>query len=246
MPDDLVARGREQRLLNDVSGFEEAVPLLREAIENDPTNAAAYAELSETYSAWGLRRERSCLGLQWESRMLEFQSLYDLAFDYAQTALRLDPESGATHRAMAAALRHGTKADPERRLREAHLAENLSPDDPECACERWRAEGYDPDDETPRKALAAQPKLTAVRVDLADSLRDRGRYAEALTEMETALKLNPTNVLVYYEIAMLLRRKGLREKALEILGHAKRLRPEDPLVKRGFVLLGESYEYQHR
>ncbi|PMU65361.1 hypothetical protein, partial [Pseudomonas sp. GP01-A5] len=83
------------------------------------THAPAYAELAETYAAWGLRRERACLGFQWESRVLEFQSLYDLAYDYAHAALRLAPDLPAAHRAMAAALRHGAKADPERRLREA-------------------------------------------------------------------------------------------------------------------------------
>ena len=39
---------------------------------------------------------------------------------------------------------------------------------------------------------------------------------------------------------MLLDRKGLRAKALELLGHARKLRPEDPLVRQGFALLGEA------
>ncbi|MDO8757335.1 MAG: hypothetical protein Q7J64_04940, partial [Elusimicrobiota bacterium] len=103
--EDLVGRGREQRMTFDVPGYEEAVPLLREAIERSPAEAAAYAELSLTYSYWGLRREYSCAGLRHELRVVEFQSLYDLAYDYAELSLRLAPDLGAAHLAMAAALR---------------------------------------------------------------------------------------------------------------------------------------------
>ena len=63
---ELIRRGRTQRMNFDISGYEESVPLLREAIELCPTSAEAYAELSLTYSYWGLRRESSCTGLRRE------------------------------------------------------------------------------------------------------------------------------------------------------------------------------------
>lgn len=237
---ELVRRGRAQRLTLDVPGYEEAVPLLREAIELAPAFAPAYVELSETYSCWGFRRESSCLGFWRELHLLEFQSLYDLAYGYAETALRLAPESAAAHRAMAAALRRGAKADPDRRAREAALAAELDPEDAENLAELWRARGYDPDDAVVRSILEMGPALLAVRLDLAAALCERGRYAEAIVELEDALRLHPANIQVYYDIAMLLDRKGLRAKALEILGKASGLRSSDPLIKQGFALLGEA------
>lgn len=237
---ELIRRGREQRMTFDIPGYEEAVPLLREAIESCPTSAEAYAELSLTYSAWGLRRESSCTGLRHELRVIEFQSLYDLAYDYAELALRLAPELATTHLALAAALRRGAKSDPDRRAREALLAVELDGEDLECLTERWRVQGYDPDDPAVRRAMAGTPPLLPAQLDLAESLAERGRYAEALTELEHALRLHPANVQVYYDIAMLLDRKGFRVKALDLLGRARKMRPEDPLVKQGFVLLGEA------
>jgi tetratricopeptide (TPR) repeat protein len=236
---DLIERGREQRLKLEVPAFEEAVPLLREAIELAPTLAPAYAELSQTYSSWGLRRETACLGFWRELRVVEFQSLYDLAYDYAEMALRLDPGLASAHRAMAAALRRGAKTDPERRAREALLAVELDPEDPEGLAERWRVLGYDPDDPVIRRVVAMEPELVAAQLDLASALSERGRYAEALTELEEALRAHPTTVQVYHDIALLLDRKGYRSQALEILGKARRLRPDDPLIKQGFALLGE-------
>ncbi|MBI4060446.1 MAG: hypothetical protein HY403_03365 [Elusimicrobia bacterium] len=236
----LIRRGRERRMTFDVPGYEEAVPLLREAIERCPTSAEAYAELSLTYSNWGLRREASCTGLRRELRVIEFQSLYDLAYDYAELALRLAPELAAARLAMAAALRRGARSDPERRAREALLAVELDGENLECLTERWRVQGYDPDDPAVRRAVQAKPPLLPAQLDLAASLAERGRYREALSELEGALRLHPSNAQVYYEVAMLLDRKGFRAKALELLGHARRLRPEDPLVRQGFALLGEA------
>ena len=66
-PADLLRRARACRLRMDVEGYEAAVPLLREAIELDPTCAPAYAELARTYAEWGLRRESSCLGIRHET-----------------------------------------------------------------------------------------------------------------------------------------------------------------------------------
>lgn len=237
---DLVQRGREQRLMFDVAGFEEAVPLLREAIELAPADAPAYAELSLTYSYWGFRRENACLGFQREIHMLEFQSLYDMAYDYAGMALRLAPELGAPHLAMAAALRRGAKADPERRAREALLAVEFDPENAEAVCERWRVQGYDPKDPQVRAALEKEPRLIAVRIDLAAAMCERGWYDDAFAELEKARQIAPSYIQVYYELAMILDRKGMRRKAVEVLQKARGLRPEDPLLKQGFALLGET------
>ncbi|MDE2489989.1 MAG: tetratricopeptide repeat protein [Elusimicrobia bacterium] len=235
----LVEAGRARRRLFDQPGFEEAVPLLREAIELAPDRAEAYAELSETYSYWGLRRENSCHGFRRETRRVEYQSLYDLAYDYAAMTLRLAPELAAAHRAMAVSLRRGAKADAERRLREARRAVELDPDDPESLVELWRAEGYDPDDPALRRALEAAPDLVIGHLDLGASLIERGRLDEALHELRKALRANPRCLQAYYDVALALDRKGRRAEALALLGKARLLRPGDPLIEQGFALLGE-------
>lgn len=239
-PLELVSQARLQRLRFEEAGYEEAVPLLREAIELDPTCAPAYAELSQTYSAWGLRRESSCLGIRHEINLLEFQSLYDLAYDYAGVALGLASDMGAAHRAMAAALRRGNKSDPERRAREALLAAELDPDDLEAQAERWRVMGYDPDDPAVRLILEREPGLLALRADLGAALCERGRYADALAELVTALKYAPDNVQIHYELAMLLDRGGMRPRARAVLAKARALCPRDSLVRLGEALLGEA------
>ncbi|MFI5360940.1 MAG: tetratricopeptide repeat protein [Elusimicrobiota bacterium] len=236
----MIQRGRERRLRLDTAAFEDAVPLLREAIEIAPAAAAAYAELSETYSSWGALREASCLGFWRELRVLEFQSLYDLAYAYAEMALRLDPGLPAAHRATAAALRRGAKADPDRRSQEAMVAVELDPENPEGLADRWRVLGYDPDDAVIRRIVETSPELTAAQLDLAAALSERGRYAEALTVLERALRLHPSSMLVYHDTALLLDRKGLRANALEVLGKGRLLRPADPLILQGFALLGET------
>lgn len=239
-PADLLRRARACRLRYDVDGYEEAVPLLREAIELDPTFAPAYAELARTYAEWGQRRESSCIGIRHEVMALEFQSLYDLAYDYADAALRLAPDLAAAHHAMAAALRRGAKADPARRADEAELAADLDPDDPEALAERWRASGYDPDDAVLRLILELEPGLLSLRVDIAESLSERGRYSDALAELVDAMKRAPGNVRVMYELAMLLDRGGMRARAHAVLDKARALRPDDPLVKLGDALLKEA------
>jgi tetratricopeptide (TPR) repeat protein len=236
----LVRRARVQRLRFEVEGYEEAVPLLREGLEHDPTCGTAYAELALTYAAWGLRRELACPGIRHEIDALEFQSLYDLAYDYADAALRLAPDAAAAHLAMAAALRRGAKADPVRREAEASLAAELDPDDAEALAERWRVRGYDPDDADLRRALELAPNLLAVRVDAAAALCDRGRYADALAELVEALRLAPGNVQVHYELAMLLDRGGLRARARDVMGKAREMRRDDPLVRLGDALLKEA------
>lgn len=233
-------RARRARRRFEEAGYEEAVPLLRESIELDPTFAPAYAELSRTYSAWGLRRESACLGLRHEVRQDEYQSLYDLARDYATESLRLEPGLAAAHLAMACALRRGTHAAPQRREDEARLAAELDPGDVEARAELWRVGGYDPDDPAPRRCLEEEPGLLCLRADLAAALCERGRYAEALAELVEALRLAPGNVQVHYELAMLLDRGGMRARARGVLAKARELDPLDPLVRLGDALLLEA------
>lgn len=228
---ELVRRAHEKRLLFDVPGYEQAVPLLKEAVELDPHNAPAYAELSQTYAYWGFRRE--ICGL-------EHQSLYDMALDYAQEALRLDARLPAAHRAIAVALRRGSQADCARREKEVDEALALAPDDPETLCEKWRVNGYNPEDPILERVLALSPGFVAVHIDLGAVLSELEQFQESLVELEKAVVLNPMNAQCYYDIAMVLDRMGLRDKAVKLLKKAQRLRPDDALIAEGVSFLESS------
>jgi len=212
----------------DTEGYEQAVPLLREALELSPTDASAYAALSQTYAFWAFRRE---------IEGLESQSLYERAYECAETAVRLAPERPDAHRALAIALRRGPRADQARRRDAIRRAVELGPEDAETWCELWRVEGYEPDHEALSKALSLDPRLCELHIDLGAVYCELGRYDEAVEQLVEALKLNPRNELAYYDLAMTLDRKGERGKAAALLEKARVLKPADPLLEYGLALL---------
>ncbi|HAH08240.1 MAG TPA: hypothetical protein DCM05_17230 [Elusimicrobia bacterium] len=227
-------RGRRLMRSFDIEGYEAATVELIQAVQADPSSAAAYAALAETYSYWGFRRE-----LNGE----EHESFYALALDSAGKALARAPKSAQAHRAMAVALRRGAAGDPERRKDEALAALDLDPNDAENWCEKWRAFGYDPDDASIRRTLELDPELCSAHIDLGVAYCEADRLAEALTEMVCALKINPRNSLVHYDLAMVVYRQGHRRAARELLARALKARPNDPLLKAGELLLrGDSHD----
>lgn len=223
-PGELCRRGRQRLRLFDPEGYEEAVACFREALALDPSHLPAYVGLAETYSYWGFRRE-----LAGESS----ESCYELAYEYAERALQMDPAQGQAHRGMAVALRRGRKADPERRKAEALIAVELDPQDAENWYEYWRAFGYDPADEAIRKALQIDDSHFGAHHDLGVAFCEEGRLDEAVAHLLAALRINPRNTLAHYNMAMALQRKGLTSHAFEHLHSARRLCPEDPLIEAG-------------
>lgn len=226
---ELVRKGRELTALYDVEGYENAVPLYREAIEAAPDCLEAYAGLAETYSFWGFRREISGL---------EGESLYGLALEYAGMALKLSPESAEAHRAMATALRRGPGADPARRLEEAKEAVKLDPLDSRNWGELWRANGYDPKDPALARALEIEPRQCGLHIDLGAVFCERGEYPKAVEELGKAVTINRRNALAWYDLAMCLDRMGDSAKARELLLKVRNMHPRDPLVESGLELVG--------
>ncbi|TBR24757.1 tetratricopeptide repeat protein [bacterium] len=225
---ELVRRGRAAMRLFDIEGYEQAVPLLREAIEQAPDHAPAYAALAETYSYWGFRREIAGF---------DSQHLYDMALENANVALTLAPDLAECHRAMAVALRRGTASDPQRRKAEVTTALDLAPDDPETLWEHWRAFGYEPDDPGLRRALELEPGLCGAHIDLGAVYCERGEIEAAVRELTKALQINPRNSLAYYDLAMSLDRKGHSAVALDILKRIAKMHPGDPLIETGVEFL---------
>lgn len=227
--DDLVRQGKALLLLFDPEGYEKAVPLFRAAIEADPASAPAYAGLSETYSHWGFRRQIAGQ---------ESQTLYDMAHDCAHMALRLAPELAEAHRAMAVALRRGRrKSDHERRRQEITIALDLDPSDGMTWAESWRANGYRLEDAALARALELAPDLCGLRIDLGAVYCELERYESAVEELTKALKINPKNSLAFYDLAMVLDRKGDRPGAIQVLRKAREFHPGEPLIESGLEFL---------
>ncbi|MDE2290793.1 MAG: tetratricopeptide repeat protein, partial [Elusimicrobia bacterium] len=153
----------------------------------------------------------------------------------AELAAKLAPESGAAHRALAVALRRGEKADPQRRQDEVLIALDLDPKDADAWYEYWRVRGYDPDDETIRRALELEPRHLGAHIDLGAALVEEGRLDEAAERLMEALRLNPRNALAAYDLAMVFNRQGHAERALELLRKARKLHPDERLLAAGMA-----------
>lgn len=215
--------------LFDIEGYERAVARFQHVLELAPDHAPAFAGLAETYSYWGFRRE---LNGQ------ECQSYYDLAHAFAAEALRLAPERADSHRSMSLSLRRGDKRDLERAKREASLAVGLDPNDAETWHQSWRASGSDLADPSIHRALELDPSLCAAGNDLGVALCESGRLDEAVARFLAALRINPRNSLVLYNLAMALDRKDMRESAVTVMRHARAMHPGEPLLEYGWNLLG--------
>ncbi|MEK7858287.1 MAG: tetratricopeptide repeat protein [Elusimicrobiota bacterium] len=227
--DDYLAQGRRMMRLYDAAGYEQAVVAFRHALELDPGSVEANAFLAETYSYWGFREELNGR---------ESQSYYDLSLNLAEQSVRLGMHQPESHRALSVALRRGKHADAELSRSEILIAVDLRSDDAETWYQYWRAFGYDVSDPSIHRALELDPALCGAHNDLAAALVGKDRYPEALVHLQAALKINPRNSLVQYNLAMVLDHMGMGDKAIAFLRRARQLHPGDPLLETGWVSLG--------
>lgn len=217
--------------LYDIEGYEEAVVHLRHATDLEPSFGPGWAALAEVYSHWGFRSEIAGD---------DGRSFYALSHQYAKSALGFAPERSDSHRAMAVALRWGAHADPVARRAEILTALDLDPMDASNWHEYWRAAGYPLPESAIDRCLELDPRHCGARIDLGAALFARRRYQEAAREFALALQVNPRNSLAGYNLAMALDRLGHRNKAVDILFRAMKLRPNDALLQDGLKHLGES------
>lgn len=231
LADDYVSQGRRMMRLFDVPGYEEAVVAFRLALELEPGSVLANAFLSETYSHWGFREEiNGC----------DSQSYYDLALEFAEQAVRLGTRQPESHRALSVALRRGAHADVARCRAEICIALDLRKDDADSLYQYWRAFGYDVTEPAIQRALELDPELCGAYNDLAAAHYVNEKFPEALAYLQAALKINPRNSLVQYNLAMVLDHIGMADKALAVLRRARQLSPDNPLLENAWMgLSGE-------
>lgn len=226
----LLDLGRKRLELFDVEGYQDAVACFRAALEEDERCDPACVGLAEAYAYWGFRQEIE--GEDPEAR-------YALAYLFAEKALALAPHEGASHRAMAVALRRGARADAGRRRAESAAAVELDPLDADNWYEYWRAFGYGLADASIRKALSLNPSHFAAYHDVAVALCEGGRLPEAEKWMRMALEIHPRHSLALFNLAMIAERQGRAAEALEGLRAADALFPGYRLIRDELAALAE-------
>lgn len=224
-----LARGRRMMRTFDAPGYEEAVRAFRLALELDPDSVGARALLSETYSHWGFREELNGR---------DAQDYYDLSLEFAEEAVRLGADRPESRRALSVALRRGARADAERSREESRAALELREDDADSLYQHWRASGYDVASPAIQRALELDPEHCGAYIDLGAAHYANDQFPEALACLQAALKINPRNTLTQYNLAMVLDRVGMAEKALAVLRRARQLCPGNPLLETGWSSLG--------
>lgn len=235
--DGFVAEGRRRMRLFDAAGYKEAVVAFRRALDLAPDSVLAGACLAETYSYWGFREELNGR---------DSRSFYDLALELAERAVLLGARRPESRRALSVALLRGPHADIERSREEILAALDLRDDDAETWYQHWRAFGYEVEDPSFQRALELDPELCGAYNDMGVALCGRERLPEALSYLQAALRLNPRNSLVQYNLAMVLDRMDLADKGRALLNRARRMLPNDPLLDRGWAVLEGSLLYNPR
>ncbi|PYT29437.1 MAG: hypothetical protein DMG57_11710 [Acidobacteria bacterium] len=78
------------------------------------------------------------------------------------------------------------------------------------------------------RAVALDPDAVQAHLMLAESLRDSGKYVEAIPEYETAIRLRPEMTAGYLGLATTYWKYGPQEKLTQPLERALNLSPKDP------------------
>ena len=163
------------------------------------------------------------------------------AYQYAQRALRLNPELAAGYRAMADLSRH--RKDDERALRQIEMAIRIEPNNAENLYVKGSAlltsnpkEAYT-GLRTPRNRI---PDLPKVYFNLASACQKLGNFDEAIGYLEKYQQMVPSDISAYCALAMNKlskmqnekdeqKRQELKEQAVELLKFA--IAKSDPQQK---------------
>jgi tetratricopeptide (TPR) repeat protein len=202
---DLLPRGRHAADRWDQEGFEEAVPLLQQALDRDATFADAAAELAFAYEAQG------------EEGYLAPAAAFEQARRAAATALSLNPQSARAHyvTGLVHVYRDWDWAAAELEFQQV---ERLAPSSADAligdatlsiAFGRW--------DQALRQlksALARDPLRTTSFYDLAEVQMRRGHLPEAEAAMRRGLDIHPTYEWGRWLLGLILLARGDRDAAL--------------------------------
>jgi TolB-like protein/DNA-binding winged helix-turn-helix (wHTH) protein len=221
---ELYLKGRYFWNKRDQAGFTKAIDYFQQAIAKDPTYAAAYAGLADSYALSG--------GLY----LLPEEQAMPRAQAAAEKALELDSNLAEAHASLGliAPFSNWNWADAKRHYERAI---ELNPN--YATAHHWYAEGYlmpvgrsDEAIAEMRKAQELDPLSAVIATDLGKELYFVHKYDEALVELHRALELDPNFVSAHNWISDTLLEKGMYNDAKAELEKTKSLKEERIYIRQ--------------
>lgn len=208
----------------DEASFAKGIDYFQQAIAKDPTYAAAYAGLADSYALSG------------GFNLFPVEQAMPRARAAAEKALELDSNLAEAHASLGliAPFNNWNWADAERHYQRAI---ELNPN--YATAHHWYAEGYlmpvgraDEAIAEMRKAQELDPLSAVIATDLGKELYFVRRYDEALVELHRALELDPNFTSAHNWISDTLVEKQSYNDAIAELEKTKRSREERVYIRQ--------------
>lgn len=221
---ELYLKGRYFWNKRDKVGFTKAVDYFQQAIAKDPTYAAAYAGLADSYALSG------------GFNLIPVEQAMPRAQAAAEKALQLDSNLAEAHASLGllAPFNNWNWAGAEQ-----HYQRAIELDPNYATAHHWYAEGYlmpigraaEAISEI-RKAQELDPLSAVIATDLGKELYFVRRYDDALVELRRALELDPNFASAHNWISDTLLEKGMFNDAIVELEKTKPLREERVYIRQ--------------
>lgn len=210
-------KGREQYLLLTPSNLRSAIDYFKRSLEIEENFAPSYAAASEAYSFLGF--------LSMEERE-DYEEPFNAAHENVLKALRLEPNSYLTQRALALTFLHLHRKSDSREA--AKRALELKPDDPESLYVLWEATGANPDSPLIKRALEINPNLVMAHLGLGKSYLYKKRdYAKSASHWREAVRVSPDFDFAHTYLGTALRSEGKLGGAVEAYLRALEINPDN-------------------
>jgi TolB-like protein/Tfp pilus assembly protein PilF len=208
----------------DQAGFTKAVDYFQQAIAKDPTYAAAYAGLADSYALSG------------GFNLIPVEQAMPRAQAAAEKALQLDGNLAEAHASLGliAPFNNWNWTGAEH-----HYQRAIELDPNYATAHHWYAEGYlmpvgrtDEAIAEMRKAQALDPLSAVIATDLGKELYFVRRYDDALVELRRALELDPNFTSAHNWISDTLLEKKMYNDAMAELEKTKPFREERVYIRQ--------------
>jgi TolB-like protein len=203
-------------------GFYKAIEHFRQAVENDPTYAMAYAGLADCYVLLG-----------WNSYLPPKQA-FPKGKAAAQVALQIDPDLAEAHTPLAALL-WLDDWEWDKAQTEFKRSLELSPTYP--TANHWFAEyamtmgRHEEAMVRIKKSQDLDPLSLIISVAVGWALYFARRYDEAIEQLRRTVDLDPNYPVTYWILGLLLRKKGSYELAITEGEKGVKLSGGSPLMR---------------
>ena len=188
-------------------GLRKALEYFRQAIEADPSDAAAYSGLADSYALSG----------DWEYGVLPPQEAFSQAKAAATKALALDDNLSDAHTSLAFALDlYGWDWDAAEK--EYQRAIELNPG--YATAHHWYAwhllmRGLNSEGIFElRRAESLDPLSLIISADIADALCIAHLYDESIQQSNKTLEMDPNFAVAHYELGQAFEQKGRHDEAI--------------------------------